>query len=74
MHLSRINDILNKVLVRSKSADHDHVLVTEPVKGVRPIWLHGFPRSAIDLWGPEGRAEELGSILDQNATLLCHLR
>ena len=45
MHLSKMNDILNKALVRSKSAEHGHVLGTEPVKGVRPVWLHGFSRS-----------------------------
>ena len=62
MHLSRINDILNKVLVRSKSADHDHVLVTEPVKGVRPVWLHGFARS-----GTTSSMYRMSSRLGRNA-------
>ncbi|MAJ47638.1 MAG: hypothetical protein CBC35_10295 [Planctomycetes bacterium TMED75] len=45
MHLSKINNLLNKFLVRSKSANHEHSLGIEPVKNVRPIWLHGFARS-----------------------------
>ena len=48
---------------------HNHV---RPSYTVYYPLLQGFYHSAIDLGGPEGRAEELGSIWDQNATIVCH--
>ena len=45
MQFSKINQILNKFLISSKSAQHEHALGIEPLNGVPPIWIHGFARS-----------------------------
>lgn len=45
MLLKTVNDIANKYLAPSKSADHGNVIEFTPVSSTQPVWMHGFARS-----------------------------